>query len=92
MHKFLTRAMFPFAATWSKAGRTLAFDGRRRITRNLQGEMCLTIDQAMLNDAGRYTLTVQPSDSDLAATIEPVVLNTRVDVNPKQLKTTRSST
>ncbi|VDL91668.1 unnamed protein product [Schistocephalus solidus] len=69
--------------TWSKGGRTLTFDGRRRITRNLQGEFCLTIDQAMSNDAGRYTLTIQPSDLSQAATEEPVVLNTRVDVKPK---------
>lgn len=72
-----------YPATWTKAGRTLTFDGRRRITRNLMGEMCLTIDQAMLTDAGRYTLTVAPSDPTVAEIIEPVVLNTRVDVNPK---------
>lgn len=47
------------------------------------GEMCLTIDQAMATDAGRYTLTVAPSDATLAETMEPVVLNTRVEVNPK---------
>lgn len=70
-------------ATWSKAGRTLTFDGRRRITRNLSGEMCLTIDQAMATDAGRYSLTIIPSDATLAETMEPVVLNTRVDVSPK---------
>ncbi|VDN22318.1 unnamed protein product [Dibothriocephalus latus] len=69
-----------FSATWSKGGRTLAFDGRRRITRNLQGEFCLTIDQTMSNDAGRYTLTIQPS---VAASEEPLVLHTRVDVKPK---------
>ncbi|VDM17726.1 unnamed protein product [Hydatigera taeniaeformis] len=69
--------------TWTKAGRTLTFDGRRRITRNLMGEMCLTIDQAMTTDAGRYTLTVAPSDATLSETMEPVVLNTRVEVNPK---------
>ncbi|KAL5960614.1 Muscle M-line assembly protein unc-89, partial [Taenia solium] len=69
--------------TWTKAGRTLTFDGRRRITRNLMGEMCLTIDQAMTTDAGRYTLTVAPSDATLAETMAPVVLNTRVEVNPK---------
>jgi len=75
--------------TWSKAGRTLAFDGRRRITRNLSGEFCLTIDQAMSNDAGRYTLTIVPSDESVAETMEPVVLHTRVDVNPKTRKKTR---
>lgn len=45
--------------------------------------MCLTIDQAMATDAGRYTLTITPSDATLAETMEPVVLNTRVDINPK---------
>ncbi|EUB61845.1 Titin [Echinococcus granulosus] len=77
--------------TWTKAGRTLAFDGRRRITRNLMGEMCLTIDQAMTTDAGRYTLTVAPSDATLAETMKPVVLNTRVEVNPKIRSRTRIS-
>ncbi|VDD75474.1 unnamed protein product [Mesocestoides corti] len=76
------KPQFP-VATWTKGGRTLAFDGRRRITRNLMGEMCLTIDQAMTTDAGRYTLKITPSDATLAETIEPIVLNTRVDVNPK---------
>ncbi len=45
--------------------------------------MCLTIDQAMSTDAGRYTLTVTPSDPTLAETMEPIVLNTRVDINLK---------
>ena len=72
-----------FAATWTKAGRTLTFDGRRRITRNLMGEMCLVIDQAMTTDAGRYTLTITPSDATLAETMEPVVLNAQVEVHPK---------
>ncbi|KAM3181520.1 hypothetical protein ACTXT7_014207 [Hymenolepis weldensis] len=77
--------------TWTKAGRTLTFDGRRRITRNLSGEMCLTIDQAMATDAGRYTLTITPSDATLAETMEPVVLNTRVDINPKIRSRVRTS-
>lgn len=45
--------------------------------------MCLTIDQAMSNDAGRYTLTVEPSDPSLKEFVEPIVLNTRVEITPK---------
>lgn len=70
-------------ATWSKSGRTLTYDGRRRITRSKSGELMLAIDHAMTNDEGRYTLTLEPSDANAPKDLEPVVQVTRVIVNMK---------
>ncbi|GAA48023.1 muscle M-line assembly protein unc-89 [Clonorchis sinensis] len=70
-------------ATWTKAGRTLTYDGRRRITRTKSGELSLTIDQVMTNDEGRYTLTLEPSDASAPKELEPITMCTRVDVDMK---------
>ncbi|CAH8490531.1 unnamed protein product [Dicrocoelium dendriticum] len=76
-------ALIYVLATWSKAGRTLTYDGRRRITRSKAGELSLAIDQVMTNDEGRYTLTLEPSDADAPTDMGPITLSTRVEVNTK---------
>ncbi|CAH8611721.1 unnamed protein product [Heterobilharzia americana] len=73
-----------YIPTWSKSGRTLTYDGRRRITRSKDGELTLAIDHAMSNDEGRYTLTLEASDANAPKDLKPIILATRVDVRPKQ--------
>ncbi|VDQ01345.1 unnamed protein product [Trichobilharzia regenti] len=58
-----------YIPTWSKSGRTLTYDGRRRITRSKDG---------------RYTLTLEASDANAPKDLEPIVLATRVEVRSKQ--------
>ncbi|VEL31957.1 unnamed protein product [Protopolystoma xenopodis] len=66
----------------------MAYDGRRRITRSKMGELCMAVDQAMGTDGGRYALTLTPSDPNAPADLEPIVLNSRVEVRPKLRKRT----
>ncbi|KAK4474841.1 hypothetical protein MN116_000743 [Schistosoma mekongi] len=73
-----------YIPTWSKSGRTLTYDGRRRITRSKDGELTLAIDQIMSNDGGCYTLTLEASDANAPKNLEPIVLSTRVEVKSKQ--------
>ncbi|CAH8628965.1 unnamed protein product [Schistosoma margrebowiei] len=73
-----------YIPTWSKSGRTLTYDGRRRITRSKDGELTLAIDQVMSNDDGSYTLTLEASDANAPKNLEPIVLSTRVQIKSKQ--------